>query len=220
MIRTTTRVGKVLERSLLISPRKIMASRLQVVGGAPTSRRTIFYLGGDAHIYAAPVQSDYIFQRPPAHVIEMSTSTAAAATTTTTTSAASSYNATMMQEQPSSGGRGGGATAAAVSSGAIVTSVGGTYANYVSTEFAPWEDILLDMTAWMIAICLCYDPTSSEEEKAEQDKDDEDEQWEKNMQEDARRRFGRNKDTKQQQVVEENEETEQPQRKKKDSNQN
>jgi hypothetical protein len=110
--------------------------------------------------------------------------------TTEAAAATSFYNPGIMQEQHyagmaehasiSSSTTG----AAAVSSGALASAVGGTYVSYSNTEFTAWEDILLDMTAWMIAIVLCYDPTRGLEE------DKNDEEWEKDMQEDARRRFG------------------------------
>mmetsp|Transcript_9873 Transcript_9873/g.17484 ORF Transcript_9873/g.17484 Transcript_9873/m.17484 type:complete len:218 (+) Transcript_9873:192-845(+) len=164
IIRTTASKTGSLTASAVLKRCRAGASG-PVLGLSSVGRRSIFYMGGDAHLHAAPIYtSDYIFQRPP----DSSTSAAAAAMPQ---SLESSYGATAATAAyyPATNTMGGGAAAAAVATAGVGsnTSVvlgssnygGWEGGAYHSEEFAPWEDILLDATAWMIAIVLCYDPT-------------------------------------------------------------
>jgi hypothetical protein len=124
---------------------------------AQCQRRT-FYLGGEAHLHYAPVRSDYLFERPP-HAAESVESASLAA---------SSVTAMHQLDGPSTTG------AAAASGTALAGGAGGAWMAYESAEFTPLEEVLLDFTAWMIALALCYRPSRSDEELEEDEENDHD----------------------------------------------
>lgn len=148
-----------------------------------------FYLGGDAHLYYASKQ--YIFERPPnVDAAEtMTSSSPFGSDATKTTSAVLSKSQTM--EGSGNTVSSSGATATTCAAG----SLGGAWLAYETAEFAPWEEMLLDATAWMIAFVLCWDPMRGHGEL----EDDDDYERPKNRQ---RRRDATTGRSRQQQVAE------------------
>jgi hypothetical protein len=114
-----------------------------------------FYLVGDAHLYygAASIQSEYIFDRPPPETMVSHSSTSAAEA-----AAMQQYYHPLCAVPPAAHGSSGSSASSGVAM-ATAGGAGGAWLAYESAEFTPMEDILLDLTAWVIAICMCYDPS-------------------------------------------------------------
>jgi hypothetical protein len=101
---------------------------------------------------------EYVFERPPPL-------TGAAGTA----GSGWQYHAAQQQQQHAVI-----ATSRSSSTSSLLAATGGGSGAYLihagEQEFAPWEEILLDMTAWMIAICLCYDYSCGENVEEDDEK--------------------------------------------------
>jgi ABC-type nickel/cobalt efflux system permease component RcnA len=121
-----------------------------------------FYLGGDAHIYYA--SREYVFDRPP----NLDGGTPAAASSSSSFGSRTTATTANMSQSME------GASNTVSSSGVATCAAGGlssAYLAYETAEFAPWEEILLDATAWMIAIVLCWDPMRGHQDLEEYQND-------------------------------------------------
>jgi hypothetical protein len=116
-------------------------------------------MGGDAHLYYA--SKEYVFERPPQFEGGEGFQTAAAAAVV--------QHPLDVGSTANSAAAGGSPTTAA---SAATATLGSAWMAYESAEFTPWEEVLLDATAWMIAVVLCYDPMRHEREQEEEDEDD------------------------------------------------
>lgn len=134
--------------------------RAPVVVAATSIQRRSFYMGGDAHIYAAAFnkRSHYVLDRPPSAGgvagTEASASFLSPVGAGEATQEGTVDSVPISIERASSVGANSASTAAVTEAGGI----GCIWAAYESTEFTPLEEVLLDITAWMIAILMCYDP--------------------------------------------------------------
>jgi hypothetical protein len=116
-----------------------------------------FYLGGDAHLYYA--SREYVFDRPA----KLDAAAAASSSASVFGSSATTTVGSISQSMDRAGNT--------VSSSGVATcaagGLGSTWLAYENAEFAPWEEMLLDATAWMIAIVLCWDPMRGQRELEE-----------------------------------------------------
>ncbi|KAG7362285.1 hypothetical protein IV203_025951 [Nitzschia inconspicua] len=169
MIRTSAS-ATVLSRALVKKSSRISSmmpsssSRSSAISVSHCLSSRSYYMGGDAHLYYA--SKEYVFDRPPNMTGEGGDSVATTAAAATITQHPLNFSTSASSTA--------GASAATATSGVTAT-LGSAWLAYETAEFTPWEEVLLDATAWMIAIVLCWDPMRHEREKELEDDDDDDE---------------------------------------------
>lgn len=128
-------------------------------------------MGGDAHIYYA--SKEYVFDRPPPEAVAGGDGIATAAAATVLQHPLDAPNGMAHAAAASANGTSSTSTTTTATSAATAT-LGSAWLAYETAEFTPWEEILLDGTAWMIACILCWDPMRHQHAREEDNEENDD----------------------------------------------